>query len=77
MVKNTCNMEKKEKIKVSFSISVTKTYDEDDIEGYISLNPLNTRDSGVEDLKFRLKQMIIEDTINAINDGKGSFKILG
>ena len=70
-------MEKKEKIKVSFSISVTKTYDEDEIEGYISLNPLKSNGSDIDALKFRLNQMIIEDTISAINDGKGSFKILG
>lgn len=64
-------MAKENEIKVSFSISVTRTYDLDDIEGFLELSSLVS-----DDLKTTLLQMIQVDTIEAINAGKGTFKIL-
>ena len=65
-------MTQKEKVKVSFSISLTKTYTLDEIAGWEELCPLLS-----DDLKTTLLSMIQYDVINAIGDGKGKFKIIG
>lgn len=65
-------MTKKDEIKVTFSISVTRTYSVEDIVGFRELNSLVS-----DDTETTLLQMIQIDTIDAINDGKGSFKIIG
>lgn len=65
-------MAKKDEIKVTFSISVTRTYSVEDIVGFRELNSLVS-----DDTETTLLQMIQIDTIDAINDGKGSFKIIG
>jgi hypothetical protein len=64
-------MTKEDEIKVSFSISVTRTYSLDEIEGFNEISSLVS-----DDLKTTLLQMIQIAAIEAINDGKGSFKIL-
>ena len=64
-------MTKEGEIKVSFSISVTRTYSLDEIEGFNEISSLVS-----DDLKTTLLQMIQIAAIEAINDGKGSFKIL-
>lgn len=65
-------MAKNDEIKVTFSISVTRTYSVEDIVGFRELNSLVS-----DDTETTLLQMIQIDTIDAINDGKGSFKIIG
>ena len=65
-------MAKKDEIKVTFSISVTRTYSVEDIVGFRELNSLVS-----DDTETTLLQMIQIDAIDAINDGKGSFKIIG
>lgn len=59
-----------EKVKVSFSISLTKTYTLEDITAYIELSDVENNN-----LEDTLRQMICEDVLDAMRDGKGSFKI--
>lgn len=65
-------MAKEDEIKVSFSISVTRTYSLEEIEGFRELNSVVS-----DDLKTTLLQMIQIDAIDAIGEGKGTFRILG
>lgn len=65
-------MTKKDELKVKFSITVTRTYSLKEIEGFIELNTIIS-----DDLKTTLLQMIQIDAIDAIGEGKGTFKILG
>lgn len=65
-------MNKEDKIKVSFSISVTRTYSLEEIEGFLELNSIVS-----DNLKTTLLQMIQIDAIDAIGEGKGTFKLLG
>ena len=61
-----------DKIKVSFSVQLTKTYTYDEIEDFLENNCLVS-----DNIKTTLEQMIIIDTINKINDGGGHFKVIG
>ena len=65
-------MTKEEKIKVSFSISVTKSYSAQDISDWIE-------QSGIDgfEIKSALHDMVCNDVLDAMRDGKGSFKIIG
>ena len=65
-------MAKDDKIKVSFSVSLTKTYDVDEIADFKENNSLVS-----DDIETTLKQMIIIDTIDKINLGGGCFRIIG
>lgn len=65
-------MDKEDKIKVSFSISVTRTYSLEEIEGFLELNSIVS-----DNLKTTLLQMIQIDAIDAIGEGKGTFRLLG
>lgn len=65
-------MTKDDRIKVSFSVSLTKTYTIDDIADFRENNCLVS-----DDMKTTLEQMIIIDVINKINDGGGCFTIKG
>ena len=64
-------MTKDDEIRVSFSISVTRTYSLNEINGFNEISPLVS-----DNLKTTLLQMIQIDTIEAINGGRGTFKIL-
>lgn len=59
-------MVKDDRIKVSFSVSLTKTYTLDEIEDFQENNSLVS-----DDIKTTLEQMIIIDTISKINTIKG------
>ena len=65
-------MAKDDRIKVSFSVSLTKTYTLDEIADFRENNCLVS-----DDTKTTLKQMIIIDTIDKINLGGGCFTIKG
>lgn len=65
-------MVKDDRIKVSFSVSLTKTYTLDEIADFQENNSLVS-----DDMKTTLEQMIIIDTISKINMGGGCFTIKG
>lgn len=65
-------MAKDDRIKVSFSVSLTKTYTLDEIVDFRENNCLVS-----DNIKTTLEQMIIIDTITKINDGGGCFTIKG
>lgn len=65
-------MEKGDRIKVTFSVSLTKTYTLDDIVDFRENNCIVS-----DDIKTTLEQMIIIDTISKINNGGGYFTIKG
>lgn len=65
-------MAKDDKIKVSFSVSITKTYDIDEIIDFKENNNLVS-----DEIKITLEQMIIIDAIEKINMGGGRFRIIG
>lgn len=65
-------MTKDDKIKVSFSVSITRTYNIDEIIDFKENNSLVS-----DDIKTTLEQMIIIDAIEKINMGGGCFKIIG
>ncbi len=65
-------MKTKDKIKVSFNITVSRTYNIDEIADFVENNCLVS-----DDTETTLKQMIIIDTIDSINNGRGTFKIIG
>ena len=65
-------MTKEEKIKVSFSISVTKSYSAQDISDWIEQSDIDGFD-----IKSTLHDMVCNDVLDAMRDGKGSFKIIG
>lgn len=65
-------MAKDDRIRVSFSVSLTKTYTLDEIADFRENNTLVS-----DDMKTTLKQMVIIDTIEKINLGGGCFTIKG
>lgn len=65
-------MAKDDRIKVSFSVSLTKTYTLDEIADFRENNTLVS-----DDIKTTLEQMVIIDTIEKINLGGGCFRIIG
>lgn len=62
----------KDEIKVTYSVSLTKTYSFQEIEDFVKDNILVS-----DDVKTILNQMIIADAINKIRDGGGYFKVIG
>lgn len=65
-------MAKEEKIKVSFSISLTKSYSAQDIVDWEEMSKIDGYDT-----KEALYQMIFEDVVEAMRNGKGCFRIIG
>lgn len=59
-----------DRVEVRFSISLTRTYDVNEIFEFMKQNTLEA-----DDLETTLRQMIVADAINAIRDGKGSFNV--
>lgn len=65
-------MAKEDKIKVSFSISLTKSYSAQDIVDWEAMGNIDGYDT-----TEALRQMICEDVVEAMRNGKGCFKIIG
>ena len=62
----------KDEIKVTYSVSLTKTYSFQEIEDFVKDSNLAT-----DDVKTILNQMIIADAISKIRNGGGYFKVIG
>ena len=65
-------MARETKIKVSFSISMTKSYSAQEISDWMALGDVDGYD-----IKDALRLMICEEVLDAMRDGKGCFKIVG
>lgn len=59
------------KIKVTYSVSLTKTYSYEEIEDFVKDSNL-----GTDNVEQILNQMIIIDAIDKIRNGGGHFKII-
>jgi len=68
-------IEKEDKIKVSFSIKLTKIYTIEDIESFVELSQFTHEEK--DSIQNILREMVTMDIIDAIRDGKGTFKIEG
>lgn len=64
-------MAKEDKIKVSFSISLTKSYSAQDVVDWKLMSDIDGYDT-----KETLRQMICEDVLEAMCNGKGCFRII-
>lgn len=64
-------MTKEDVVKVQYSIRVQRTYSYDEVHDFIENNRLVSNE-----IAITLKQMIINDTVESIQSGKGTFRFL-